>query len=212
MLKKIYIPLILLSTIILGCDDCYDYNRNFTPSLSIPKHLSISNSGEYSCDFRANTLHVDLISSNLNWEVTDIPSWINVNPLSGNTTTELSISIDENPSGELNREAYLKVVSKDNDAEPCIIHINQQHSIPFLKIPNDNYKLPNEGGVIKCIIETNCQWVSNCDDYDWIHSIDDNERNIVNITVDKNPQQKIRVGYVNIKTAKKELRIIIIQI
>ena len=72
------------------------------------------------------------LTTNIPWKITGLPQWISVNPVSGNKSTEITITAAENPEPQ-QRSITLTF---GNDKAEDILTVNQSGYDDYLRIPS----------------------------------------------------------------------------
>ena len=99
--RRIYrlISLVFIAFLCGGCEDLYGEFGDFTPS-AFMRYLRLSETSfEYESS-RAHKVQFVVESMDTEWGFSNSNNWFTLSPNKGNTTTEISMSIQENPSGE----------------------------------------------------------------------------------------------------------------
>ena len=95
------------------------------------------------------------VESNGAWQVSDVPEWLTISPLSGEGNSSLSVSCLAN-TGSQARSAQIKVTTKDNVAT---FAVNQAFfEGDFISLTPDSLNCDFQGGEFTIKVEANCDW------------------------------------------------------
>lgn len=95
------------------------------------------------------------VESNGAWQVSDVPEWLTISPLSGEGNSSLSVSCLAN-TGSQARSAQIKVTTKDNVAT---FAVNQAFfEGDFISLTPDSLNCDFQGGEFSIKVEANCDW------------------------------------------------------
>ena len=113
--NRIYI-IIMAGLLISLCNSCKDTGPiNYQNSVITlkPQNLSLSTKDVFFNTPQASTSHFQVNSTNIEWEITDIPDWISVSPISGYDNTTVTVTVSENTLTS-NRVGILSFRSADD--------------------------------------------------------------------------------------------------
>lgn len=182
---------ILLIICLIGCKDDFNSNRNLEPSLSAhllsPSETRFDNhfSSAFSEDFTVN-------STNTAWKFTDVANWLTLSPESGTTTTNVTLSAQENMSANSARTAIFYLTSTDPTwSYSRAISVSQGKASPHLSVSETTVAFGGAASQQTISVEANCTWSVTCT-ASWIKFNSDFNPGILNISVDPNPQDDYR--------------------
>ena len=98
------------------------------------------------------------ITSNSDWEITQIPDWCTVEPKKGTDNGNVKITLTANESTESRREATLKVTAKELTKEVFISQLPKDFVATLAVSPKEFTDLAFEGAEITFNIESNTEW------------------------------------------------------
>ena len=199
-MKNILLHILLIMPIIclIGCKDDFNSNRNLEPSLSAhllsPSETRFDNhfSSAFSENFTVN-------STNTAWKFTDVANWLTLSPESGTTTTNVTLSAQENMSAESARTAIFYLTSTDPTwSYSRAISVSQGKATPHLSVSETTVAFGGAASQQTISVEANCTWSVTCT-ASWIKFNSDFNPGILNISVDPNPQDDYRNATAYIK-------------
>ena len=95
------------------------------------------------------------VESNGAWQVSDVPEWLTISPLSGEGNSSLSVSCLAN-TGSQARSAQIKVTTKDNVATFAVKQAFVEAD--FISFTPDSLNCDFQGGEFSIKVEANCDW------------------------------------------------------
>lgn len=95
------------------------------------------------------------VESNGAWQVSDVPEWLTISPLSGEGNSTLSVSCLANTDSQ-NRSAQIKVTTKDNVASFAVKQAFVEGD--FITFTPDSLNCDFQGGEFSIKVEANCDW------------------------------------------------------
>lgn len=149
----------------------------------------------------SKTLKVSCTGS---WQITDIPAWLSVSPISGNGNKDITISASINTS-ESKRVAEMKVVSKDNSALIKKVSITQK---PYVFNINQSTVKPSANDTtFTMTIDCSGAWSAESSEPSWLsvspNSTTSSGKATVTIAVKSNGTKKEREGKIEITSEHK---------
>ncbi len=120
----------------------------FEPTLSLG-----TTSKSVTCESGSFTIK---LSSNINWQASDIPSWITINPTSGNGDKTITFSYKANTDTN-KRSATIKFKGKDYDSQAQIV-VNQAAFEPTLSLSETNKEVDSNSGYFYVTVSSNTSW------------------------------------------------------
>ena len=208
--KILYITLYIASLLFVSCEDYYDPNTTFIPSLTAhylrPSETSFSH---YSSDAFDETFNVE--SFETSWAFTSVPGWMSIKPSCSDKSESIYLAVTKNLSADSARTAIFYLSSTESDWEYSrAMSISQPQASAVLSV--DKTTLNFGGGVETqtITITSNCTWsVSN--NLSWISTKCDNDKDILTVSVTPNPNASYRTGSFYIYYGSKSLTISIKQ-
>ena len=109
------------------------------------------------------------ITSNLDWSVSSGSDWFSVTPTTGSGDGEITITIEENNTGEIRSEAITIESTNAGDQEITkTIRLTQSdESVPFLTVSDETVLFSNEFGESELTISSNTEWSASVNS-EWI--------------------------------------------
>ena len=160
--RILYIIIIIASFLANSCKDDYDPNTSFIPSLTAhylrPSETEFSN---YSSSAFNKTFKVE--SFETSWAFTNAPSWVSLNPKSGNKSESISLSASENLSADSARTAIFYLSSTESDWEYSrAMSVSQGAADATLSVDKSTLNFGGGTETQTITISSNCKWsVSN---------------------------------------------------
>lgn len=204
--RILYITIIIASFLASSCKDDYDPNTSLIPSLTAhylrPSETEFSN---YSSSAFNKTFKVE--SFETSWAFTNTPSWVSLNPKSGNKSESISLSASENLSADSARTAIFYLSSTESDWEySCAMSVSQGTADATLSVDKSTLNFGGGTETQTITISSNCKWsVSNTTS--WISAECDNNKDILTVSVSPNPGKSYRNGSFYIKYGSKSLSV-----
>lgn len=193
--------------LVIGCDRMEYYDSNYTPSANL-YYLKPSNTR---FDYEKSSSHqvvFTIESRNTKWNLVNSNDWFTLTPSIGEKTEQVTIDIQENPSGDNSRMGIFELQSAHSDwAYNKTMTVSQMASSPFLTI-EDDYLYYGGGAEQKTItIETNCEWTPSTND-NWL--VVEKVNNDLIVTAEPNIDNSYRYADIKISYQKtyKSIRIV----
>lgn len=169
-------------------------NRTFTITQK-GKEFS-SSEKELSFNSTGGTASVE-ISADDSWTATTNEDWISISPASGTGSSNISITVQDNPSiSERNGNVKFTFLSKE-------INLAITQYGKYIKLPNVNFDVNSKGSELSILISGDSKWSATlAETYDWINIInkDGNANEELRINVADNPtvtprSAKVKLDY-----------------
>ncbi len=193
--------------LVIGCDRMEYYDSNYTPSANL-YYLKPSDSR---FDYEKSSAHqvvFTIESMDTKWKLINSNDWFTLSPSTGEKTEQVTIDIQENPSGEKSRMGIFELQSAHSDwTYNQSMTVSQMASSPFLTI-EDDYLYYGGGAEQKTItIETNCEWTPSTND-NWL--VVEKVHNDLIVTAEPNIDNSYRYADIKISYQRtyKSIRIV----
>ncbi len=192
------LSLVFMAFLCGGCEDLYDEFGDFTPSAFMRYLRPSETSFEYESS-SAHKVHFMVESMDTEWEFSNSSNWFTLSPNKGHNTTEISMSIQENPSGESSRIGLFQLLSRESDwMYNKTLKVSQIASKPYLTVNNDNLYFEGSSGQQTILINSNCNWTFETSEY-WIKGSKNDENSKLVVSVSANSDENYRTGEITIK-------------
>jgi hypothetical protein len=141
---------------------------------------------------------------NVSWEFVNVPDWITIQPLSGNSDMNIELRVKSNPSANADRQCSISLKSVQGKNYSVELTVSQLAAEPFIQI-SDETVVFGDGILNKDVfVSSNCDW-SISSNVDWLSLSKDANNGIISIAARENYIKKIRTGEIVFHYAKNEL-------
>ena len=163
-MKKILSIIIFFALTVLLTNCAND--RNLSADLEITKepHFLYANEGPYLNGFEFGAkddkeYSIEVTAVDVNWAFTGMASWLMVNPSSGNTDKDVSVTAEHNPSGEDIRSTVFSIAATDNKSSyKKEFSASQVADKPYIIASPDEIRMPGSAGTHSSWIDANVEW------------------------------------------------------
>ncbi len=141
---------------------------------------------------------------NVSWEFVNVPDWITIQPLSGNSDMNIELRVKSNPSANADRQCSISLKSVQGENYSIELTVSQLAAEPFIQI-SDETVVFGDGILNKDVfVSSNCDW-SISSNVDWLSLSKDANNGIISIAARENYIKKIRTGEIVFHYARNEL-------
>ena len=190
--------LIATSLAIILCNCSKHQEQTLPPSLTIDK-LNLSQSSAVSHDSF-------LISSNVNWRISSVSSWVTATPGSGSGNALVHIDLQGNSSLS-SRSADLTI--RATGVNDIVMHITQNGSAPFMTVDKDSLHEQAQGQLDSIVVTANVRWnlAIPSGASSWISSdkTSDTTDSKVHLTISANTTTNSRTAAINLSSTNTSL-------
>lgn len=199
-----YTAIICIVLLLYGCTDETKYDQSIWSPSQTEQYLHLSNNNltyNASTDL-TKTLQVQCV--NVPWEFKDIPSWLSLNPISGNADSDVVGTATINTSGSDIRTSVFSFVSQISDYPYSQnIAVTQQSATPFITPETQNLSVSASGTVCDFRIDSNIDW-DVATTTSWVQVTKSDDRKYIHIIVDENTSGVERSARVDLTGKKSE--------
>lgn len=192
--KIIYILFVLIA--LAGCSDSTDYNPDkYAPSLKA-KYLSLSQKELDLPDAGTHIRNFTVTSMGTPWGFTEVMDWVALSKLQSTKTETVSLTVDENISGDTNRLGVFYLESKDNEWRyKAPVSVFQPAAIPYAYPDRNEFTFSGSSTSQEVWVTSNCTWECSTD-VNWLTVVKNVDSNSIYISVSENLSEMSREGSV----------------
>lgn len=204
--KILYILTVL--TLLVGCSDSVDFNPDeFYPSLAA-RYLRVSEQEFNFPSAKANQQSFVVSSIDTPWGFTDVMEWISLSKMSGQQTSEISLSVSENTSGDKERLGIFYVESKAEDwAYNIPLSVYQPAATAYANPELNSITFAGSVSNQTIKVSCNCEWSCKTD-VDWLSVVKSGDASSISVTANENLTNASRSASIGIYLSGKRLSII----
>lgn len=199
MTRYIKYLLFLSLPILMGwaCTDKFSLQDNIYPSLS-PHYLSINNTQFYIYTPEASREYISVESWETPWKFTSNPSWLTLSPNSGKDYASVTLDVAENERAEERTGIfYFSSDVKDYDYN-VPVSVTQAANSSYVRVEMSVLEFGGTASNEVIYVESNCSWeIDNPLSWVTVEKLD--EGNQLKISVEENPSNSYRNGYIYIR-------------
>ncbi len=181
----IYISAFISIVGLSGCDDDFDKESGFSPSLSA-HYLRPSETVFESPMAAAFTRDFTIESVETAWLFSDVADWISLSPASGSGSSAVRLSVEENRDADNGRTSIFYLQSADpgwNFARA--MSVSQAKAEAMVRPDTNSLLFGGTAGEQRVRIEANCEWTAECRE-DWVVLSQDAGSGILTVAVSEN--------------------------
>ena len=193
-----FIKNILLFSAALFCVACVDtpVPDGFHPTEEA-HYLEISQSN-FSIDAKAFSKKIELNASHP-WFFTDYAEWISLSKNLGNTSTDITLSVQENHSADVVRSNIFQLMSEDPDWKfSKNISVNQRAAIPYIITSLNELNVSGHSSNHRIEVSANTKWTAQWQD-NWFSVIEADDDNFLDISISENLTNKSRQSIIQLQ-------------
>ncbi len=192
--KIIYILFVLIA--LAGCSDSTEYNPNkYAPSLKA-KYLSLSEKEFDLPDAGTHIRNFTVTSMGTPWGFTEVMDWVALSKTQSTNTETVSLTVDENLSGDSNRLGVFYLESKDKEWKyKAPVSVFQPAAIPYAYPDINELTFSGASTNQEVWVTSNCTWECSTD-VNWLTAVKNEDSNSIYISVSENLSDMSRGGYV----------------
>ena len=125
-----------------------------------PYFLKVSAENAQDLESSSGNITVKVESIETGWKITGMPDWIQVDPTSGNGTTQVKISYKENTSTTAARSAVLTLASTDSEWNfSTPFTVSQKRSLCYANLSSESITVDGKAGPTKVqVISNTADW------------------------------------------------------
>lgn len=199
--RYLIIPLLLLT----GCGDSVDFDSSaFRPSLQA-RYVRVSND-TFHC-LNADATHFDFAITSIDtpWSFSDVLSWMTVSPLSGSQSADITLGVEENLSGDMERVGVFYLNSFADDWEyTAPISVSQPAATPYASPEKTGISLNGTSGNGTISVIGNCRWTA-LSDAPWLTVSENEDRTAVSYTIEENQGNVSRTATISLNLDAERL-------
>lgn len=193
----IYISSFISIVGLSGCDDDFDKESGFSPSLSA-HYLRPSETVFESPTAAAFTRDFTIESVETAWMFSDVADWISLSPASGSSSSAVRLSVEENRDADNGRTSIFYLQSADpgwNFARA--MSVSQAKAEATVRPETNSLSFGGTAGEQRVRIEANCEWTAECRE-EWVGLSQDAGSGILTVAVSENPGAAYRSATVSV--------------
>lgn len=192
--KIIYILFVLIA--LAGCSDSTEYNPNkYAPSLKA-KYLSLSQKEFDLPDAGTHIRNFTVTSMGTPWGFTEVMDWVALSKTQSTKTETVSLTVDENLSGDSNRLGVFYFESKDKEWKyKAPVSVFQPAAVPYAFPDRNEFSFSGASTNQEVWVTSNCTWECSTD-VNWLTVVKNEDSNSIYISVSENLSDMSRGGYV----------------
>ena len=199
MKRKLLYNLILFNLLLFlgACSDEYDMNGNFEPSLSA--HYLNPSCVNFDHDtYTAFSDNFKVDSYETAWKFSGVADWFSLNPMSGTTTSNVTLDVQVNDDANNARTAifYLQSTVEDWNYNRAM-SISQGKAVANLSIDKTSMSLGGAAESQSLRVTANCSWTASCSD-SWVNIASDVSSGTLKVTVESNPLSTYRSATIKV--------------
>lgn len=173
-----------------------------------PYYLNIESSSIDRIASNATTVTITVQSMETGWRITDIPSWLSVQPSSGEGTEEVTVTVQENKSTSASRTAVLTLESTDKEWNFSLpFTASQDRSLCFANAEKSSYSADGKSQQVIVPISSNvADWAAQAlsDLSAWAVVTKNPDNKAVVVELQPNVSNVSRTGTVRLTTGDSE--------
>lgn len=207
---KFIVYILALSTL-WSCSDNYESDGSLVPGLTAHYLYASKTAFDYSYLSSAFSETFEIESYETPWNFSETPSWITLNPSSGISDAEVTLSGTANPSAEDARTAIFYLNSTVNDwSYRKAFSVSQGKAAPSVTVNESDTEISLSGGACSYTVDVtaNCSWTASTT-ATWLTVSAQGNKLVLN--AEANPSASYREGYVTIAYGTKTLRLCVFQ-
>lgn len=106
------------------------------------------------------------LTANRSWNVSSIPTWIKVSPLSGSANATIKLNYERNPSV---KERTAKLIIKTGDKDSIPISLKQMGTSPAIELNKDTLRVTADQVLDSVVVNSNIAWsIINTSNANWV--------------------------------------------
>lgn len=106
------------------------------------------------------------LTANRSWNVSSIPAWIRVSPLSGSGNATIKLNYERNPSV---KERIAKLIIKAGDKDSILISLKQMGTSPAIELNKDTLRVTADQVLDSVVVNSNIAWsITNTSNSSWL--------------------------------------------
>ncbi len=143
---------------LLGCVENFDTSINLVPSV-YPRFLSTTSTDLYFSTSKAQSDTFNVLSQETPWLITNTAEWLDISPVSGQTETTVTASVQENLSGDITRSVVMYLTSDIGDwsyEQP--ISVTQVAAEKSITLTTQSITFSGAMSTVSLDVYANCEW------------------------------------------------------
>ena len=150
---------IVATVLLVGCSEKYDESSGWTPTLT-PRYLSVSPTS-LTYTYSSESKNIDVTSTQTSWIIENAIDWVSISPLSGSTSSSVSVNVSENKSGDDARVGLFYLKSNMNDWNyEAPISITQAGAQPVITLSKHEVEFTGASNSETISVTSNCSWTA----------------------------------------------------
>ncbi|MCH5233805.1 MAG: BACON domain-containing protein [Muribaculaceae bacterium] len=201
LLKNPLSILIILLIYLTGCKDVQSLEEGRYPSLT-PRYLSIipNSFSVYNGNSATEDFYVETLSSS--WKFENYPSWVTIDPTSGDSSENGTLEISENDTSEpRSTYFYLRSNAEDWNYEQSV-YVSQQGNTPYVNLEETSLEFSGSYETQIIVVKSNCEWEASTNQ-NWVTLQKGENGNSLSISVEENPSSSYRNAIVYLSYENK---------
>lgn len=180
---KVWLVLTILSCLLFSCSDS-QVLTTYIPSLN--GHYIIIEKNSFVFPSEGGTQATTVRSNQSPWKFFDNPEWVFIDPIQGQSTSNVSFSVNENLSSDTTRMAIFYLNSLDESwSFQSYVSLTQATSTPYLDLAQTSVTFRGSESMLPVDFNTNTKFNAQCSD-DWISCKISYDENRIEISVKEN--------------------------
>lgn len=197
-------------TVATGCNDEFDKEGGFSPSLSA-HYLRPSELRFESTTASAFSRTFTVESFETPWRFSEVADWLSLSPSTGSGSTSVTLSVEENGDADNGRTAIFYLQSADPGWNfERAMSVTQGKAEPWLRVEEPTIVFGGMAGEQTVGVVSNCEWTATCGE-EWVTLSADVKSGQLTVGVGVNPsgdyrQATVYLSYGNGRQAILEIR------
>ena len=185
---KYSILLLMMSAVLHGCVDS-GVGEEFTPE--VESHYLVVNQTTLDYDASGGGKQVSL-STTQNWAFSEQASWLTISPASGNGSSSISITAQENLSGDEARTSVFYVSSTDEGwAFRQMMSAEQRAAVPYINVSDAAITFQGKASTATINVESNTNWSASGGN-DWLTVTVSQDKSTITLAASENLTNEAR--------------------
>lgn len=190
--NTLYIGAAALILLASGCSDSFDVDGNLEPSLT--GHFLRPSEIMFESDASAFTRNFKVDSYTTPWRFSGEFDWFSLTPGSGQSSSEVVMTGEENVSVETGRTAIFYLESTDEGWNyNRAMSVSQEKAMPFLTTDLTMLEFGGSAGSQTINVTSNCKWAADCSET-WVTLAGNSGSGHLTVSVSANPTDEYRRG------------------
>lgn len=202
-MSKLYNILFLTAAVFF--DSCSDEGMNldtYKPSLTARYLILNSVSSSESIEFEASsnlTKSMTVRSTNTPWAFSGMDSWLHVSPTSGASNADVTVTAEENKSGENTRTNIFAFASSASDYPYSKnVTVTQKYATPYLNLSTQSLSFNATAQQTTVNVSSNITWTASCD-ANWVKVTKADDAQSLTVKAEENTTGNSRTATIYIK-------------